>query len=340
MEEPLPEGGSCLLSSLNLSEFVLDPFTQNAQFDFEGFKKAVDIAVREMNIVLDEGLPLHPLEIQKQSVAKWRQIGLGVMGMADMFIKMGIRYGSTTSIALSNRIGKLLAQEAILASAKLAKEFGAYEGCELDALLSSAFYKAHKTKEIDELVSKYGLRNSQLLSIAPTGSISTMMGISGGGLEPIFATEFIRTTKSLHGQDVSYKVYAKIVEDCMKAYGVSEIPDHIITSRTLSSKERIKMQSTWQEHIDAAISSSINLQESTTVDEVLDIYLSGWKHGLKGVTIYRSGCEREGILTVAPDEEEMHVTHDDHLCPECGTELVASLGCFECPNCGWGKCGL
>lgn len=339
MEEPLPAGGSCLLSSINLSAFVIDPFTSNAQFDFESFKQAVDTAVREMNIVLDEGLPLHPLQIQRDSVTKWRQIGLGIMGLADMLIKLGVKYGSVTSAAISARIGKSMIQQAMLTSAQLAAEFGAYPGCEIDALRESVFYKKHTTKEIDALVAQHGLRNSQLLSIAPTGSISTMLSISGG-LEPIFATEFIRTTKSLHGQDFSYQVYAQIVKDCMDAYSVTEIPAHIVTSRTLSSKERIKIQSTWQDYIDAAISSTINLPEYVSVDEVMDIYLSGWKHGLKGVTIYRSGCEREGILTVAQDEEEMHVVHQDSNCPECGTELSAVNGCFECHNCGWGKCSL
>lgn len=317
----------------------MDPFTSKAKFDYEEFQRAINIAVKEMNIVLDEGLPLHPLQEQKDSVAKWRQIGLGITGLADAFVKMGVRYGSYASRIISSKIAKTLVQQALLTSAKLAQEQGAYPGCEIDALLKSEFYKKHTTKEIDEIVSKYGLRNSQLLTIAPNGSIGTMLGVSGG-IEPIFATEFIRTTKSLHGQDVSYKVYTQIVKDCMDAYGVDKVPEHIVTSRTLKSDERIKMQATWQEHIDAAISSTINLPEHTTVEEVLDIYLSGWKHGLKGVTIYRSGCEREGILTVAQDEEEMHVTHEDHLCPECGEELVAVMGCLECHSCGWGKCGL
>lgn len=336
----MPAGGSCLLSSLNLSAFVKNPFTAEAVFDFEDFERAVDLAVKEMNIVLDEGLPLHPLQEQRDSVTTWRQIGLGIMGLADAFIKLGLKYGSFTSRVMAERMAKVMVRQALLTSALLAKEQGMYPGCNIEELMQSEFFKTHKTKEIEELVSKYGLRNSQLLTIAPTGSISTMLGISGG-IEPIFATKFIRTTKTLHGKDESYSIYTKIVEDAMTAYGDMEtIPVHIVTSMDLNSEERIKMQSMWQKYIDAAISSTINLPQETSAEQVFDIYMSAWKHGLKGLTVYRSGCEREGILAVVQDDEETHVTNDDHLCPECGSELIAVNGCFECQNCGWGKCSI
>lgn len=249
-------------------------------------------------------------------------------------------YGSYASLAMVDRIGKIMIQQAMLTSALLAKEQGKYPGMDIESVMKTSFFQKHKTPEIEELVSKYGLRNSQLLTIAPTGSISTMLGVSGG-VEPIFATQFIRTTKSLHGKDVSYSVYTQIVADCMKAYGVDKIPEHVVTAMDLDSNKRIKMQATWQEYIDAAISSTINLPNETTIEQVFDIYLQAWKNGLKGVTVYRSGCEREGILTVAKDEEEMHVTHEDaHLCPECGAELIFSQGCMECHSCGWGKCEI
>lgn len=338
-EEPLPAGGSCLLSSINLSEFVIEPFTSNARFDFDSFEKAIDIIVREMNIVLDEGLELHPLQEQRDSVTKWRQIGLGILGLADAFIKLGMKYGSTTSIAMADRIGKTMIQKAIKSSALLAKDFGAYPGCDKESVIKSSFFQKHKTKELEELVSLYGLRNSQLLTIAPTGSISTMLGVSGG-VEPIFATQFTRTTKSLHGKDVSYTVFADIVGQCMQAYGTDIVPKHIVTAMDLDSVARIKMQSTWQNYIDAAISSTINLPKETTAQQVMDIYVEAWKNGLKGCTIYRSGCEREGILTVELEEGDMYVSDHEHKCPECGSDLIAVNGCFECQNCGWGKCSL
>lgn len=335
----MPAGGSCLLSSINLSAYVKNAFTPNAEFDFEEFKKDIPIYVKEMNVVLDEGLPLHPLKEQRDSVAKWRQIGLGILGLADMFIKLNIKYGSEKSVELSNKIGKLLSQEAIKASSLLAKEYGKYPGCDINSVLNSDYFKNVSTPELVELITKYGLRNSQILTIAPTGSISTMLGVSGG-IEPIFAAKFIRTTQSLFGKDVSYPVYADVAKKCMDAYGIEEMPDHIVTAMDLNSNQRIEMQSTWQKYIDAAISSTINLPHETTVDQVFNIYINAWQAGLKGLTIYRSGCEREGILTIEQDDEEMKIINSDHICPDCGAELNASGGCFECQNCGWGKCSL
>ena len=170
-------------------------------------------------------------------------------------------------------------------------------------------------------------------------AISSLIGVSGG-LEPIFATQYIRTTKSLHGKDVSYTVETTIVKEVKDAYKIKTVPEFVVTAMELDSKSRIKMQSTWQKHIDAAISSTINLPQETTVDEVFDIYVEAWKSGLKGCTIYRSGCEREGILNVEQDSEEMEVINESHLCPDCNSELVAISGCFECTNCGWGKCSI
>jgi ribonucleoside-diphosphate reductase alpha chain len=339
-EQPLPEGGSCLLASINLGAYVLDSFTDKARFDFDSFAKDIPTYVEEMNIVLDEGLPLHPLQVQRDSVTKWRQIGLGVMNIAGMFVYLGMEYGSNESIELSDKIGNIMAKAAIKASSLLAKEHGPYPGFSKDAVLNSPFFKYHQDEELYDLVSKYGLRNSQLLTIAPTGSISTYMNLAGGGIEPIFALKFFRTTKSLHGKDVSYEVYSDIVQQLLDAKGITEVPSYVVTSMDLDYHKRIKMQATWQKHIDAAISSTINLPNETTVDEVFDIYVEAWKAGLKGCTVYRAGCEREGILTVEKDDEEMHVTNDDTKCPDCGGELVASAGCYECHNCGWGKCAL
>jgi ribonucleoside-diphosphate reductase alpha chain len=183
-----------------------------------------------------------------------------------------------------------------------------------------------------------------------------MLSVSGG-LEPLFATEFYRTTKSLHGEDVKYKVFADIVDESRKAQEWQELPDFIVTSHNLNSMQRIQMQATWQKYIDAAISSTINLPKETTKQEVFDIYVEAWKNKLKGCTIYRAGGEREGILIVdgndeLPDIKKQSLEEvdnkewteedylDHHLCPECHEELSASEGCFVCANCGWGKCSL
>ena len=266
-EEPLPAGGSCLLGSINLSEFVQDPFTDHAQFDFEGLKHCVDVAVRALNEVLEEGLPLHPLEEQRESVAKWRQIGLGIMGLADCLIKLGLTYGEEDAVEMCDNIGFAMADSAIAASAMLAKEKGPFAACNTEEIMSTPYFEANTTEKTRELVRKYGMRNSQLLTIAPTGTLSTMLGISGG-IEPVYANYYERKTESLHGTDVYYKVYTKIVENYMKQHGIrndADLPDYFVTAMTLDYRQRIDMQAVWQTHIDASISSTLNVPNRFTV---------------------------------------------------------------------------
>lgn len=300
-EEPLPAGGSCLLGSINLSAFVKDN-----SFDFEDFKSCVNKSVIALNEVLDEGLPLHPLQEQRESVRDWRQIGLGIFGLADLLIKLHIRYGSKESIDLCDMIGYAMANEAIRTSAILAEKDRAYPRYKKEAVIQSAFYSKNALGETKVLVEEYGLRNSQLLTIAPTGSLSTMISVSGG-IEPIFANYYTRKTESLHGHDEYYKVYTPIVKQFMDENNLSddkELPDYFVTAQNLNYRERIDMQAIWQQHIDASISSTVNVPNNFTVEQTEDLYLYAWKKGLKGVTIFRDGCRRAGILTTTSQKEE------------------------------------
>jgi len=299
-EQPLPDGGSCLLGSINLSEFVKSPFSNRAEFKFKELEEMVEQAIKGLNDVLMEGMHLLPLEEQKISVNKYRQIGLGVMGIADMFIKMGMRYGDDASFNLSDQIGFLMANTALKTSASIAKEKGAFPECKIEAILTSDWVKNNSTVETLELIKQYGLANSQLLTCAPTGSISTMLGISGG-IEPIYNYSYTRKSESLSATgDKYYKIYTPIVEQYMKAKNIfneSELPDFFTNAMTMDYMDRIKMQAIWQSHIDASISSTVNLPNSATVQDVKNIYMEAWKHGLKGITVFRDGCKRVGILT-------------------------------------------
>lgn len=301
-EEPLPAGGSCLLGSINLAEFACD-----TGFDFESFKHCVKSSVIALNEVLDEGLPLHPLKEQRESVYDWRQIGLGIFGLADLLIKLGIKYGSPEAIDLCDMIGHTMADMAIKTSAVLAKEYGVYPKYKPEAVEQSAFYSKNALGETKELVESFGLRNSQLLTIAPTGSLSTMLGVSGG-IEPIFANYYTRKTESLKGHDEYYKVYTPIVKEYMDKHELkddSELPDYFVTAQTLDYKNRIYMQSIWQSHIDASISSTVNVPNDFTVEQVEGLYMTAWDAGLKGVTIFRDGCKRAGILTIKENVEDI-----------------------------------
>lgn len=299
-EEPLPAGGSCLLSSINLSAFVKDK-----EFDFDDFSETVANGVIYLNEVLEEGLSLHPLEEQRQSVADWRQIGLGIMGLADMLIKMELPYDSEQARQLCEEIGLVMADQALYTSAFLAGHAGSYNNYK-SCVQKSEFLKNNTCESTREVIEAYGLRNSQLLTIAPTGTISTMLGISGG-IEPIFANSYTRKTESLHGHDEYYKVYTPIVKEYMDEHGIkdeTELPNWFCTSSTISPLNRVLMQGVWQKHIDASISSTVNLPEEATIKDVEEIYLNAWKKGLKGITVFRNGCKRLGILTTDNSQEK------------------------------------
>ena len=302
-EEPLPAGGSCLLGSINLSEFV----TEDGKFDFDDFAWSVRIATMGLNQVLDEGLALHPLEEQRNSVRDWRQIGLGIFGLADMLIKMGIQYGDEKSLELCDMIGEVMINEAMRMSALLSENTDkTYAEFKPSLFNSNNFALYNADPETQCMVNAYGLANSQLLTIAPTGSLSTMLGVSGG-IEPIYDTHYMRKTESLHGHEEYYAVYTPIVEKYMKEHDISDVkdlPDYFVTAKTLDPMKRIDMQATWQHHIDASISSTVNLPEAATVEQVEELYIYAWKRGLKGLTIFRENCARLGVLVNEKPEEK------------------------------------
>lgn len=371
-EEPLPAGGSCLLGSINLSEFVCCPFTDNAYFDIDKFNDAVKTAVIGLDEVLDEGLEYHPLEEQRECVRKYRQIGLGVMGIADMLIKLGVVYGSDESLEICSVIACNMLNNALYQSAMLAKENGPFPEYK-DIILKSPIFKNVDDKVMD-LIKQYGLRHSALLTIPPCGSISLLLGVSGG-IEPMFNISYIRKTESIHDGEVFYKVYTPIVEEYMSLFGVckeEDLPEYFIASQEIEYENRIKMQSVWQKYIDASISSTINLPNDATIDDVCDLYMKAWQYGLKGVTVYRDGCERSGVLInedkkkkekkepikvqVKDDDEDEKwaesklvkrnkpqnegetPSEDKMICPNCNEKLSFTGGCGICLNCGWSKC--
>ena len=330
-EEPLPNGGSCLLGSINLSAYV-----KNGKFDIDTFRKDIDVIVNAMNEVLDQGLPLHPLQIQRDTVRDYRQIGIGIMGIADMLIKMGVRYDSEEAIEICEAIGFELINNSIKASALLAKEQGTYPKYNKEAILQSEFLKYNTTDEVKRLVEQYGLRNSQLLTIAPCGTISTMIGVSGG-IEPIFSLSYMRKTESLHGEEVFYKVFTPIAKEYMEKHGIEneeDLPDFFVTTENLNPFMRVQMQGVWQRHIDASISSTINLPNEATVEQVEQLYLEAWKNGLKGLTIYRSGCAREGILNTG-DSKPKSKEENLPLKKNIGLERHLTTGCGSLHVCAF-----
>jgi ribonucleoside-diphosphate reductase alpha chain len=296
-----------------LAAFVKDCFTETAHIDVDDLMKTVQIAISALNDVLIEGLPLHPLQEQRDSVADWRQIGLGITGLGDMLIRLGVTYGSESSLEVVDDVMKIIATTAVVESLRMAREFGCYPKCEKEKLVESSFIKnLELTQSIKDEITKYGLYNSQLLTIAPAGSISSILSVSSGG-EPNFDLKFYRTTKSLDNKDVTYEVTASTVLEYQELYPKTQLPEYFIIAEQIDFKDRIKMQSVLQKYIDASISSTLNIREEASVDEVYNIYMEGWKKGLKGCTIWRNNCKREGILTKEkPKEDNVKVNGDNN----------------------------
>lgn len=255
-------------------------------------------------------MDLHPLEIQRKSVYDWHSIGLGTFGLGDMLIKMSIRYGSKESIDIINEIFKCIATTAVETSLQLAKLEGCYPMCNKEALVKSEFIKALNLPEkVLEDIKKFGLFNNQLLTCAPTGSTATMLNVSSG-VEPNYAFSFTRRTVSLNKEETSYQVDADIVKQYKAKWGDcdnSELPNFFVSSQQIPWKERINVQAALQTWIDASISSTVNLPESTTIEDVFNLYVYAWKKGLKGVTIWRDNCQRQGILSTEPKKENTAV---------------------------------
>ena len=308
-ELPLPDGGACLLGSMNLSEYVND----DNSFNFTDFKRDVRTAIKALDAVQREGVSLHPLEIQNETARNWRQLGLGIMGLGDMLIKMDIAYGTKPAIELSDAIGDVMARVAIKTSIEIGREKGSFHKFNAEQTVSSKFFQDHsKEKTIDAMA------NSQLLAIAPCGSIATLIGVSSG-IEPLFALEYERKTKSLYGKDVSYKV----IPDVVKKAREDGRTNGLVCSADIDYRGRVAMQSAWQKHIDGSISSTINLPHEFPRDDIADVYMSAWKNGLKGITVYRDGCAREGILTTSESEDNDGVKDDDLV----GIRRKITTGC-------------
>jgi len=304
-EQSLCKNGACNLGSLNLSEFVKNPFTSSAYFDTDEFVYAVRVAIEGLDEVVTEGIYLHPLKEQREVAYNYRNTGLGIMGMWDMLVKLGITYGSQESKDFMDSLMSLMFKTAVIESSHLASAKGKFPKYE-DSVWNSNIIKQHFTEteiEILELRNQ-GLRNCSLLSVAPTGSLGTMLDISTG-CEPSFQISYVRKTESLNnGEDKYYEIFIGLAKEYMNKYKTEVLPEYFVSSSDIDWRDRIDMQAILQNHVDTAISSTVNLPNKTTLSDIERLYLYAWEKGLKGVTIYRDGCKRSGILSTAKVEEE------------------------------------
>ena len=298
-EQPLPKHGACNLCSINLSEYVLNPFTSEACIDFDSLSEDIGHIVTSMDDIVSENMMRHALPEQRMMAERYRNIGIGIMGLADMFVKLGVRYGDDKSLRWTELVMSFITREAILSSAALANSRGTFPGYD-PLMLESEFAKTVLTEGDIHYIRNCGLRNSTFISVAPTGSVGTMFNI-GTGVEPFFRLEYVRTTKSLGGKEKEHRERPRIIQEYLKHIGkedidIMDLPEYFVSSDMIDYHQRIKLQAILQKYTDTGISSTINLPKGTSVETIYELYMLAWKEGLKGVTVYVDGS-RDGILT-------------------------------------------
>jgi ribonucleotide reductase alpha subunit len=308
---------ACCLGSINLYNCVDNKFSPNAEFNFEKFNNLVDIGVDALNQVLDYGRDKQPLEANKKAIDDWRNIGLGFFGLADALVALGIRYGSQDAQELLYSIAQIMMMKALDYSATLAQTYGTFRKYDWEKTKKSKTFKILKGalmyKGLYEYVEENGLANGSLISIAPTGTISLLAGGFSGGIEPMFKISYERTTHSLEGKGETFRVFPTSIKELLEYHNLpltltnEEIKKkfpYIVEADEIPYAERIEMQRSVQNNIDNAISSTINLPESATPENIFNIYMMAWEAGLKGITVFRDGCMRLSILNPKKKSED------------------------------------
>tara|TARA_B100000029_G_scaffold153250_2_gene148433 strand:+ start:2539 stop:4941 length:2403 start_codon:yes stop_codon:yes gene_type:complete len=314
-EQPLPDGGCCNLGAVNLARFVDD----KGNFMIDQFKETVVIATRFLDNVVDYNMDRHALEDQKQNATNDRRVGLGILGLGDMLVHMGIKYDSEDALQTIDQIMQIFRDTAYETSTDLAAEKGRFPNFDWSGYSKSKFVK-NLPKSLQKKIKQHGIRNCTLTTVAPTGSGAIVSRVTSG-IEPIFATSYKRRVKKNDGYGKTfneYKVYHPIIG---KLFGTDEnLPDFVVTAHHIDPYFRVKMQGVIQNYIDSSISSTVNLAEEITVDTVADIYMTAYEAGLKGITVYREGS-REGILV-----SEKQETDAPKPSPDISDDLNDDLG--------------
>lgn len=310
-----------MLSSINLYNIVKNKFTSEASINYAKLESLVRLGINVLDETLDYGLDLLPLPEQKQCAIDWRAIGLGVFGLADMFVAMGIKYGSKESIELVSELFDFINAIALDESSNLAHKYGTFAMYDWEKTKESPMIKSLLFNHADvyNKIKEFGLRNGTVMSVAPTGTVSLLMGGFSGGVEPLFKLCYERTTHSMEDKGQKFRVFSKSVQDFLTYHNIpldtdldalkKEYP-FLVESHEVNPLERVHLQSTMQEYIDNAISSTVNLPSGTPIKTIYDIYVEAWKQGCKGITVFVDGCKRGSILGVTPKKSDTVVAYD------------------------------
>lgn len=302
-EQPLPPYGCCCLGSIDLTRFVREAFGVNAAFDFAGFGKVVEVAVRMLDNVLE--VTAWPLEAQQREAMAKRRVGLGFTGLGDALIMLRLHYDSDSARAMAARISATMRDRAYCASAELALERGAFPLFNADLYLSGTSFAARLPEDIKAQVRAHGIRNSHLLSIAPTGTISLAFADNASnGIEPPFSWTYTRKKRMADGSLQEFPVEDHAWRRYKAAGGqMEQLPDYFVTALELSAQAHERMVAAVAPYVDTSISKTVNVPEDYPYGEFKDLYLAAWKSGLKGLATYRPNKVLGSVLSVESPQD-------------------------------------
>lgn len=307
---------SCNLGSINLYNMIDNKFTPDAKVNFDKLIESTKTGIDMLDEILDYGYDMQPLDENRTCIDNWRAIGLGVFGLADAFVAMRLRYGSANSIKITKQIMGTIINAALEESSRLAVVKGTFKKYDKAKTNQSNFLKSVE-KELKNIGIKptgvyaayeNGLRNGSLISVAPTGTISIFAGDYTGGVEPMFKIAYKRTSHSTENEHKTFTIYSRGIRDLLKYHNIDgdkiaadEIKEKFpfaVESYDIDPMNRVAIQAAMQTFVDNSISSTVNLPNSATVEDIYKIYIKAWESHLKGITIFRDGCARGNILGV------------------------------------------
>ncbi len=301
-EQPLPPYGACLLGSINMARLVADPFEDGAGLDLAKMTELVATAVRMMDNVVDASN--FPLPAQQAEAKAKRRIGLGVTGLADALLMVGLRYGSEAAARQTDQWMHAIARAAYLASVDLAKEKGAFPLFDAEKFLSSGAMQ-DMDADVCDAIRKHGIRNALLTSIAPTGTISLYAGNVSSGIEPVFAYAYTRKVLQKDGTRTEEEVVDYAVQMWRDLKGDAPLPDYFVNAQTLAPLDHVRMQAAAQKWIDSSISKTINCPEDISFDDFKEVYMAAWDQGCKGCTTYRPNDVTGSVLSVSEEKPSL-----------------------------------
>lgn len=294
-EVPLPPHGACNLGSINLTQFVTDPFGKHPRLDMQGIAGVASVAVRMLDNVYE--ISHFPLKAQEKAARATRRLGLGITGLADALAMLGVRYGSTASLDIADEIMFTVSRAAYRASIELARERGSFPECRPDKYVEGSFIRSLPSDLVDEIRHK-GIRNSHLTAIAPAGSISLLANNISSGIEPIYALDIYRKIKAADGtaremfaRDHAWRLY------CQQFGENAAVPPYFVEANDVDPVDQLKLQSAVQAHVDQSISKTINLPAQARYEDYRDLFRQAYQLRVKGCTMFRPDPQRGRVVT-------------------------------------------